>query len=413
VRGAPGALAEAAALAALALCLHASIAFGVARWVGLPVPGLAAFFDGSIYLEIARSFPLPYAPAAPHYASHAPGYPALIYLLREALPLDRVNWGWPALVASWLPAALAVAVFQGLCRDLGLRSRLPALAFALLNPRWLSVAATAHAEGLATLLVLLCARAQLRGDLRACVLWLSAAGLVRYPAFLVGAAVAFGELVQRRERRPRRLALLAVPPLAFGLFQLYLRLHLPGFAGLSEAHRVFWDAHPTWPFASLIGNLAAAIRGAPLPGGAPLGYLAAALYLGSLLVAWKSPRPELHWLGVWVAAVALFHASLSGEWGGFDYARLTILAWPAALLVLWCRFAAGRARRPALFLAAGALSIGCAAALVVHGVRWQAAHPWPGVALRRLTREEPSWLDHARLREPPREGPGAGSGAAP
>jgi hypothetical protein len=406
---------RAALLFALALALHAGIALVAAREVELPVASLAAFFDGSIYLEIARSFPLPYAPEAPHYASHAPGYPALIYLERQALPFERVNWGWLALLASWVPAALAVAVFHGLCRDLGLRPGLPTLAFALLNPRWLSVAASAHAESLAMLLVLLCARAQRRGDLRACALWLAAAGLTRYPALLVGVAVAFGEIAERRERRPRRLALLAIPPLAFGLLQLYLALHLPGFAGLREAHRVFWDAHFTWPFASLLGNLVAAWHGEPLPGAAWLSYPAAALYLASLLVAWRSPRPELRGLGVWVAAVALFHASLSGEWGGYDYARLTLLAWPAALLLLWDRFGAARARwlAPAL-LAAGALSVAAAVVVVSNAVRWQGeTSPWPGVALRRLSRDEPRWVDHGRLLAAPDAEPGRGSGATP
>ncbi len=412
---APGERAEAAGVFALALGLHAAIAFAVARAVGVPLASLAAFFDGSIYLEIARSFPLPYAPAAPHYASHAPGYPALIYLLRQALPLERVHWGWLALGASWVPAALAVAVFHGLCRDLGLRPRLPTLAFACLHPRWLGVAASAHAESLAMLLVLLAARADRRNDLRACALWLAAAGLTRYPALLVGAAVAWGALVDRRERRPGRLALLALPPLGFGLFQLYLQARLPGFGGLSEAYRTFWDTHLTWPFASLAGNLLAALRGEPVPGAA-LAYGAAALYLVSLAVAWRSPRPELRWLGVWVAAVALFHASLAGEWGGFDYARLTLLAWPAALLVLWCRFAGGLGPRlaPALLAGAGALSLSLAVGTLADGARWQGAnYPWPGVAMRGFYREEPRWVDHSRWLPPSEASPGEAGGAEP
>ena len=64
---------------------------------------LAAFYDGHLYLEIAKSFPLPYPPAALDYAGHAPAYPALVSLLHVVSSWAHPHWGWLALLASWGP----------------------------------------------------------------------------------------------------------------------------------------------------------------------------------------------------------------------------------------------------------------------------------------------------------------------
>jgi hypothetical protein len=37
----------------------------------MPILSLGAFFDASLYIEIAKSFPLPYAPEGPDYFGHA------------------------------------------------------------------------------------------------------------------------------------------------------------------------------------------------------------------------------------------------------------------------------------------------------------------------------------------------------
>jgi hypothetical protein len=387
---------QVALLIALSLALEIAIAARVARATAMPLPWLAAFFDGYLYLDIARSFPLPFSPEGRDYLGQAPGYPALIYLMRQLMPLDTVNWGALALAASWLPAALCAGAFYGLCQAAGLAPFWPSVAFIVANPRWLSVASTAHPESLAMLFVLLCAAAQLRGRLGWAVLWLSLAGLTRFPALLIGAALAFDVLLVQRRRDLRSLALLSLPLLAFAAHNLYLYLRIPGFAGMAEAHSVFWDTHPSWPFQALLENGVRWLRGeAPGPNFG-ITYLSVLFYLISILAGCFERERRLRFLVVWVATLLLFHVSLAGEWGGFDIARLVILAWPAALLLLWrrIRIPARPAAAAAGWAVAGALSAAITTGLLSEAVRWQrASYPWPVISVRRLHAEQPHWFD--------------------
>jgi hypothetical protein len=399
-------------LIALSLCLQIGIALAVTRATAMPLSWLGVFFDGYLYLDIARSFPLPFSPEGRDYLGQAPGYPASIYLARLLTPQSAVDWGALALAASWLASALAAGAFYAVCRAAGIAPFWPSVAFIVANPRWLSVSATAHPEGLAMLLVLLAAAAQLRGRLGWAVIGLSLAGLTRFPALLIGAALAFDVLLVRRRRDLRTLALLSLPLLAFALHNLYLFVRIPGYAGMADAHRVFWDTHLTWPFQALVENAVRWLRGtAPGPNFA-VTYASVAFYLASLAVGLREPEPRLRFLTVWVAAVVLFHVSLAGEWGGFDFARLAILAWPAALLLLWrgVRFPAPRAVATAGWTAAAALSAAITIDLLSDAVRWQrASYPWPEISIRRLRAEEPYWFDFGARFAPPaqRQAPGA------
>jgi len=393
-----------ALLIALSLGLQIGIALQVTRGVGMPLAWLGVFFDGYLYLDIARSFPLPFSPEGRDYLGQAPGYPALIYLARQLTPLDPVNWGALALAASWLPAALSAGAFHAVCRAAGIAPFWPSLAFIVANPRWLSVAATAHPEGLAMLFVLLTAAAQLRGRLGWAVVWLSLAGLTRFPALLIGAALAFDSLWVQRRRDLRTFALLALPLLVFAAHNFYLFVRIPGYAGMGEAHAVFWDTHLTWPFAALIENAMGWLQGtAPGPNFA-VTYASVTFYLVALAVGLREREPRVRFLMVWLTAIILFHVSLAGDWGGFDFARLAILAWPAALILVWrrVRCSAPPAAAAAGWAVAGALSAAITADLLIDAVRWQrASYPWPTISIRRLEAEQPRWFDFgARYRAP-------------
>jgi len=234
--------------------------------------------------------------------------------------------------------------------------------------------------------------------------WLSLAGLTRFPALLIGAALAFDTLWVQRRRDLRTLATLSLPLLAFAAHNFYLFVRVPGYAGMGEAHRVFWDTHLTWPFQALIENAARWLRGtAPGPNFA-LTYFSVAGYLASLAVGLREPERRLRFLTVWVAAILLFHVSLAGEWGGFDFARLAILAWPAALILLWrrVRCSAPPAAAAAGWAVAGALSAAITASLLSDAVRWQrSTYPWPAISIRRLEAEQPRWFDFGARFEPP------------
>jgi hypothetical protein len=383
-----------AGLFACALAVHGATAQLGAAAAGVPLAHLGVYFDGHMYLEIARSFPLPYAPEGIAYTGFAPGYPALIYLMRLLVPAHLADWGSLALLASLIPAALAAVVFHRLCRELELPPLWPSLAFVVANSRWLSVAGTAHPEPLATCLALLCFLAHLRGRTGVSVLCLALAGLTRFPALLLGVPLAYDLLIRQRRRDLGTLAWLVVPPLSFALFVAYLYARIPGYVGMAEAHRVFWDTHLTWPFAALVHAFDRRFWGTTLPH-FELTYVWVGVYLLSLALGLRVGERPRWFLALWVASIVLFHVSLSGLAGAMDFQRLVLLAWPAALLILW-RPWAGRVPGVALALGlAGLAAFGgwvtlrsISAALMIQTSR----QPFLARATGRLDSDAPHWV---------------------
>jgi hypothetical protein len=400
-----------AALAALlaAFVMHAAAAALGAQAAGIPLSELGVYFDGHLYVEIAKSFPLPYASEGRHYLGQAPGYPAAIALVRALTPDGLVNWGLAALLAAWLPAALSAAAFAALCRAAGCAPLVPALLFVVANPRWLVMGATAHAEPLAMLFTILAFTAALRGRLAPSVAALTAASLARFPAVLAGPALAWAFLVTRRRVGLRVWLALAAPLAALALLHVYLWARIPGFRGVIEAHRVFWDAGLGLPFAPLASLFALQPRALALTLGTLLFYLAA------VAVGLRPAERERRALALWVAGIVLFHLSLEGEVAIRAFTRLAVLAWPAALLILW-RWLGGRIPFP---LAAGAcvalaaLSLGWARAQIqaaaIHQARQQELLR---EEIRLLDHDEPHWFDFARRVRipPPPRGPQPGEG---
>ena len=105
-------------------------------------------------------------------------------------------------------------------------------------------------------------------------------------------------------------------------------------------------------------------------------------------------------LPLWVATVVLSHVSLTDPQPVYAFARLTCLAWPAALLALW-RWGGSRvpaAATATVSVAVGAFGVWWGIHNVAEAVRVQKTGP----AIERfVAAEEPLWLD---LRSPIRGG---------
>jgi hypothetical protein len=141
-----------ALVVALSLALVVGIGAVGAQRARVPLSSAGAYYDGHLYIEIAKSFPFPYSAKGPDYLGQAPGYPALIALLRAIVPRGVANWGLLALGATWLPAALSAGAFYLLCLAVGSRPLWPTLQFVLANPRWLVIGSSSHPEALGVLL---------------------------------------------------------------------------------------------------------------------------------------------------------------------------------------------------------------------------------------------------------------------
>jgi hypothetical protein len=391
-----------ALLLLLALAMQVASAVAACRSAGIPLSHLGAFFDGHLYLQIAKSFPMPYSAEGPAYAGQAPGYSALIYLGHLLVPDSVASWGGLALLASWVPAVLAVGAFYVLCKVAGVRPFWPSALFVLANPRWVVVASGPFPECLTVLLIILVFIAYLRDRLGWCVALLTLAALTRFPAILLGGPIAVGALLLRRRVEPKTFALLALPLIALALWNAYLLARIPGFTGVWDSHQIFWETHPTWPFAELLRGLRA-----PWPTFFPafeVTYGSLLIYLAAIAVGFRSAERELWVLPLWVATIVVFHASLSGEWGIWSFTRFVILAWPATVLILW-RATGERAHWAVLVplcVVAGAFSLWFAHRQTWIAVGFQSDElSYLEETIDRLDSDEPHWVDSSDFETPP------------
>jgi len=358
---------------------------------------LGIYFDGHFYIDIAKSFPLPYDAAARDYLSHAPGYAGLIAIGRLLTP-DALNWGVLAVIATWLSSAGAALAFYLLCREFELPALQASLCFAVVNPTWVLVSAAPHAEPLAMAFVLLCFVAHLRGALPWSVLWLSLAALTRYPAILLGAALAFDVLIVQRRYDRKTLAWLSVPVLVFGLYNLYLAWRLPGFSGLLSVHQIHWNAGITIPFSAMLDYWREGDRASPQ---FPVIFATAAFYTAAAVVGLRPSQKRYWWLAVWVLLFHGFHVSLSGQQGAVSFTRLALLAWPAALLILWQLRPSGFSLVASLVVCVvmGSTSIWLSERQVAVAVYFQSQRDWMEPKLTELDSDEPNWIDFIELGE--------------
>lgn len=323
-----------AALFLGALALQVGMALAATSRALKPLGALGVYFDGSYYLEIARSFPLPFPPESLSYAGQAPLYPALIWLVRIVTPDAWVDWGLAGLWVSWIAAAATPVAFWSLCRSVGVAPLLPSLLFVFANPRWLPIASTAHTEPLAMLFAIWTLRFYFERRLGRCALMLTLCCLARYPAVLLVLPLAVGWIADRRRIDLRELHVLAWPGVAVLAMNVYLFFRIPEFVSIWHAHGTIWPTGFTWPLASLFEHSGWLWSLSPQTWTVTvwiLGLSVAAIVLGA------RRAHGLEWaLPIQVALLVLFHMSLEGNWALLDLTRLALLAWPATLLI-WVR----------------------------------------------------------------------------
>jgi hypothetical protein len=352
---------------------------------------LGVHFDGHKYIEIARSFPLPYAPEGQALMGHAPGYPAALALARVASG-GLLHWGWLALGVAWLSGALAALAFYVLCRQCGLAPLWPSLFFVAANPRWIGLASTAHAEPLATFFALACFVAWRRGAVAASAVWLALASLTRFPAVVLVASLAAGLWLDERRLAKRTALWLALPLAALAGFDAYLHWRAPGFPGILRAHAFWWQPQWSVPFLGIVRHIGEYPSALPLR---ELTLVSACVYVLAIAVGLRIR--ELAFLAIGAAAVVALAASPADPVGARAFTRLAILAWPAALLILWRRFA-GAAPRTAIAAALlGLTLIGVWFAARQTGLAVQAqarGQPYLLDAIERLDSDEPAWIDY-------------------
>lgn len=396
---------------ATAAAFHLILGSVVIGSLGLSRSHLGLFYDGHIYIEIAKSFPLPFGIGARDYMGHAPGFPALIALVRLMTPDAWVDWGLAAELASTLPAALCAGAVYLLSRELGLSPLWPALLFVFANPFWSMLSVAAFAEPLALLLSLSSVLSILRGRLGISMVLLTCAGLTRFPMFLLGAPLALHWLVRSAdgtgglvERVFASVSLkdalwFALPLASFALYNAYLYWRVPDFAGISDSHSIFWVTWLSWPFESLWTGMRPGVWKSQALYATT--YAALAFYIGSVLSGMLL-LDRRHWiLPLSVAIIVLFHASLAGMTGAWAFGRLTVIAWPFALLTV-SKAAPALSRAPLAAVVCVALGI-CSSIFAAQRIPVAIAgqtrtQPFLPELADKLQSDDPTWIDFRTLR---------------
>jgi hypothetical protein len=321
------------ALTALAVSLRADVA----------LRDLALFYDGHLYLLVAKTFPALYSdvhavfpgfPGPPTFLTGwFPVYPGLIRIVSLATDDLRLAALWVA----WLAGGAAVVLFHELARDHVEHPAFAAFLFACLPTAWLVGGSLGLVESTFVCFLLAAVLATLRGKLGWAALFAALTALTQKSGFLV---VPILLVLARPHRRAWVPCLGAIAGLASLQGYLWWRFGDP-LVNLRTTSRVFsgggelfaipfsgfvrWMLAPDSPFRGLFWERKVAV------------VLETAPYLGT--VAWVGLHrpPRALPLAAWSGGVLLFYASLSGAtmpWSFYAFPRFVCMASPAATLLL-------------------------------------------------------------------------------
>lgn len=328
-------------LAALGLRLACLAAVSWAS--GIRPPDLALFFDGHVYILIAKSLPRLYGdvhaffPAFPKSVSYLtawfPVYPALIAAVGPMLGDLR----WAALAVSQAAAAAAVVLFYELARRFTRRPLAAAGLFLALPPIWLLCGSLAFVEPVYVCLFIATMLCHLSGK-RAWAMALAGLVLVTQKSgFLILPIMLLTDPGLRQAPRWRALLPYAAALAPVALLQAYLwSLYGDPLVNVHAQQRVFGGTFFGWPgraFAASLLDPGQPFRG--LLGLRKLTITASLLfYAGALAVSWPRRTSRTFPLMVWLGVVLAFTLCLASANAFYVFPRYMLMAAPAAML-LW------------------------------------------------------------------------------
>ncbi len=317
--------------------LRAASAWILSLFTGIPFRNLALFYDGHMYLLIAKTYPALYAnvdrvfPPFPKRETFItawfPLYPALIRLAN--IPIG--DFRTAALIVSWAAGGVAVVLFHELAKDYIKHPFSSALLFSFFPAAWLMGGTLAFVEAVYVCAFLACVLAFVRGRTGWAALFAALVVLSQKSGLLVVPLLIMIAKPRRRALAPCLSALAAAAAL-----QVYL-WHVFGDPLINmKTHReIFGGSYFGLPFFALVRGLfdsSSPFRGLFWTRKAVI-LVDAAFYVG--IFAWacrRAPeklRPFMFWLGICL----VFYASLTGASAFYAFPRFMTVAAPPAVLL--------------------------------------------------------------------------------
>jgi len=217
-----------------------------------PFSELASWYDGEAYLDIARSFPLPYdSPSMFAKTKFYPLFPLFIYVTNLFFHHITASAYFVVVVAS----SLSVVVFYNIAKDYSDRSFELAILFCFFPPQWTLVSTFVWSEPVFIFFLLLAVYFFLKSRY---VLSFSSLGLVGI-ARPVGVIFIFSFflfiLIQERKRFFFMVKYFLISCIPFLLFHIYLYSTYGEFLVFVDAKLGYGGTFFSYPFDALITGL--------------------------------------------------------------------------------------------------------------------------------------------------------------
>jgi hypothetical protein len=340
-----------AVLFLLAVGLRVITAFAISWASGIQLRNLALFYDGHLYILIAKTLPALYADIPvifPDFSDNPafitgwfPVYPLFIRLVSLLIGDLRLA----ALITAWFSGGIAVVLFYELAKDYLEDPLFAAVLFSFLPTAWLMCGSLALVESTYVCLLLACILTFQRGQNGWAALWVALTVITQKSGFLLLPILA----VAAKHRWRALLLPLTSAVATIAALQLYLWWLFGDPLINTSISRTVFGGENGWfgiPFAGFIRWMldpGSMFQGVFWPRKFVI-VLEAAFYVTTLLGALVRYSPRIAVFTGWLGIVLLFYASLTGPWSFYAFPRFMSMAGPAAIILACSVFRLGESR---------------------------------------------------------------------
>lgn len=339
-----------AVLFLFAVGLRMITALAISWESGVSLRNLALFYDGHLYILIAKTLPALYDNIQgffPNFSDNPafitgwfPVYPSVIRLAS----LFTGDLRLAALITAWVAGGIAVVLFYELATDYLKNPLFAASIFTFLPTGWYIGGSLALVESTYICLLLACVLTLQRGKYGWAALFAALTMITQKSGFLILPILVFAARPRRRALLPIVCAIAAAAALQLYLWWLFgdplinARANETvfsggkGWFGFPFAGFIKWMLDPGTPFQGMFWQRKFVI------------VLETTFHLAVLLCALLRYSQRMTVFTVWLGIVLIFFASLAGPWSFYALPRFVSMASPAAIMLACSLYPLGEGR---------------------------------------------------------------------
>jgi hypothetical protein len=322
-----------------AVGLRVAAAVSISYVSGVSLRNLALFYDGHMYLIVAKTIPEIYSNVTtffPEFSENPayvtgwfPVYPILISFFGLMTGDLRLS----ALIVAWSAGGIAVVLFYELAKEYMNSPFFAAILFSFLPPAWLIGGSLALVESTYVCILLAFFLSFKRDWPILAALFAALTMLTQKSGFLILPILIFAARPLKRAIFPFISAIVAAVVLQMYLWWLFgdPLMNIKAQSAAFGSGSGFFGL----PFAGYLkgllssGNLFSGLFWTRKI----IIFIETAFYIGTILWAWRNTSQRMSLLTVWLSIVLLFYASLTGIFSFYAFPRYMTMACPAAIIL--------------------------------------------------------------------------------